>query len=73
MKRREFIAFLSGAAAAWPAIAWGQQGERIRHIGMLLSAMADDAVFQAWVGAFLQGLAKSGWLIGRNVRIDTSS
>ena len=26
---------------------------------------------QAWVGAFLQGLALLGWTIGRNVRIDT--
>ena len=70
LKRREFIALLGGAAA-WPLPAHAQQRERIRHIGMLLSAMADDAVFQAWVSAFLQGLAQSGWIIGRNVRIDT--
>jgi hypothetical protein len=30
---------------------------------------ADDAAFQARVGAFLQGLQQSGWTIGRNVRI----
>src|SRR5213082_1562262 len=70
LKRREFITLLDGAAA-WPLPAHAQPRERIRHIGMLLSAMADDAVFQAWVGAFLQGLAQSGWIIGRNVRIDT--
>ena len=35
------------------------------------AATADDAEFQARVGAFLQGLAQSGWTIGRNVRIDT--
>ena len=71
MRRREFIALLGGAAMTWPLGARAQQGERMRHIGMLLSAMADDAVFQAWVEAFLQGLAQSGWMIGRNVRIDT--
>ncbi len=49
----------------------GQQGERVRRIGILLPAAADDAEFQAWVGAFLQALALSGWTIGRNVRIDT--
>ena len=38
---------------------------------MLLPAAADDADFQARVGAFLQELAQSGWTIGRNVRIDT--
>ena len=43
----------------------------MRRIGVLLPAAADDAEFQAWVGAFLQGLAVLGWTIGRNVRIDT--
>ena len=43
----------------------------MRRIGILLPAAADDAVFQARVGAFLQGLALLGWTIGRNVRIDT--
>ena len=43
----------------------------MRRIGILLPAAADDAEFQARVGAFLQGLALLGWTIGRNVRIDT--
>ena len=43
----------------------------MRRIGVLLPAAADDAEFQARVGAFLQGLALLGWTIGRNVRIDT--
>jgi len=70
MRRRKFILLL-GSAAAWPLPAQAQQPERMRRIGMLLSAMADDPVFQAWVGAFLQGLVQSGWIIGRNVQIDT--
>jgi hypothetical protein len=69
MGRREFIAGL-GSAAAWPLVARAQQGDRVRRIGVLLPATADDAVFQARVGAFLQGLALLGWTIGRNVRID---
>ena len=71
MRRRDFITFLGGAAAAWPLAAWAQQPERMRRIGVLLAATADDAEFQARVGAFLQGLAQSGWSIGQNVRIDT--
>jgi putative ABC transport system substrate-binding protein len=43
----------------------------MRRIGMLLPAAADDPQFQARVAAFYQGLALSGWTIGRNVRIDT--
>jgi len=56
--------------AAWPLSARAQQGERMRRVGVLLPAAADDAEFQAWVGAFLQGLGQLGWTIGRNVRID---
>jgi putative ABC transport system substrate-binding protein len=43
----------------------------MRHVGMLMSGTADDAMSQAWVGAFRQGLAQLGWTDGRNVRIDT--
>src|SRR5713226_9129475 len=70
MRRREFITLLGGAAA-WPLAARAQQGERMRRIGILLPAAADDAEFQTRVGAFQQGLALLGWTIGRNVRIDT--
>jgi ABC-type uncharacterized transport system substrate-binding protein len=70
-RRREFIS-LVGGAAAWPLAARAQQpGERVRRIGVLLPAAADDPEWQARVGAFLQALALLGWTIGRNVRIDT--
>jgi putative ABC transport system substrate-binding protein len=69
MRRREFITLLGGAAA-WPLAARAQQGERVRRIGVLNPAAADDAVFQARLGAFQQELALLGWSIGRNVRID---
>ena len=71
MRRREFLGVLGGAAAAWPLAARAQQRERVRRIGILLPAAADDAEFQARLAAFHQGLALSGWTIGRNVRIDT--
>jgi ABC-type uncharacterized transport system substrate-binding protein len=70
MKRREFITLLGGAAA-WPVAARAQQGERVRRVGVLVPAVADDPEWQARVGAFQQALALSGWTIGRNVRIDT--
>jgi ABC transporter substrate binding protein len=43
----------------------------VRRVGVLLPATPDDARYQTWAGAFLQELAKSGWSVGRNVRIDT--
>ncbi len=71
MRRREFITLLGGAAVAWPLAARGEQAEQMRRIGVLLPASADDSQFPTWIGAFLQALALSGWIIGRNVRIDT--
>src|SRR5437870_11514125 len=71
MKRREFITLLGGAAAAWPLAAGAQQGERMRRVGILLPAAADDAEFQTRLAAFHQALALLGRTIGRNVRIDT--
>jgi putative ABC transport system substrate-binding protein len=72
MKRRQFITLLiGGAAAAWPLAARAQQSDKVRRIGVLLPAAADDLEFQTRVGAFLQGLQELRWTIGRNVRIDT--
>jgi putative ABC transport system substrate-binding protein len=70
MKRREFIALLGGAAA-WPLAAQAQQPERMRRVGMLLTAAADDPESLARVGAFLQALAQLGWTVGRNLRIES--
>src|SRR6516162_9815482 len=69
MKRRAFIAALSGVAA-WPLVARGQQSERMRRIGVLMRGAADDPVGQDRVKAFQQGLQQLGWTDGRNVRID---
>jgi putative ABC transport system substrate-binding protein len=70
VKRREFLALIGGAAAAWPLAARGQQGERVRRIGVLMSLAADDPESQARHAAFLQGLQEWGWTAGRNVQID---
>src|SRR5262245_26513499 len=69
VRRREFMTLLGGAMAPWPLTA-GQQGERMRRIGVLLGANADDMEFQAWVGTFRQSLQELGWIEGRNVQID---
>jgi putative ABC transport system substrate-binding protein len=70
MRRRAFITLFGGAAATWPLAARAQQGEQVRRIGVLMNVAADDPEAPARVGAFSQGLAESGWTIGRNVRID---
>ena len=70
IRRRKFLAALSGGAVAWPLAARAQQREKMRRIGVLVNLPADDPESQARVGAFLQGLQEFGWAIGRNVRIE---
>src|SRR5262249_46707681 len=68
--RRELLAALGGVAA-WPLAARAQQGERMRRIGVLMAATADDPEYQPRMKAFRQGLALLGWTDGRNVQVDT--
>jgi putative tryptophan/tyrosine transport system substrate-binding protein len=70
MRRREFITLLGVGAAAWPLAAGAQPRERLRRIGVLINAAAEDPAAQSRLTAFLQELAQLGWTEGRNVRID---
>src|SRR5262245_62625597 len=70
MGRREFVALLGGAAAAWPLGARAQQSERMRRIGVLFSTRGDDPGRRAQLTAFVQRLSELGWTDGRNVRLD---
>src|SRR6516164_8688630 len=69
MRRRDFITGIVGSAAAWPLAAHAQ-GEHMRRIGVLMNIGANDLEASALVGAFSQGLAEAGLIIGRNARID---
>ncbi|HEX3342216.1 MAG TPA: ABC transporter substrate-binding protein [Pseudolabrys sp.] len=68
MKRREFITLLGGVAAI-PLVAKAQQPQRVRRIGVLMSA-PDDPEGQARIAAFRQGLQKLGWTEGVNLQLD---
>jgi len=69
--RRELLAALGGAAAAWPRGAHAQQPERMRRIGVLMNRAPQNPEGQDRLAAFHQGLQELGWGIGRNVRIET--
>ena len=66
MRRRQFIAFLSGAAVTWPLAARAQQ-PALPVVGYLNSRAPDaDPLL---LSAFHQGLKEAGFVEGRNVAI----
>jgi putative tryptophan/tyrosine transport system substrate-binding protein len=67
MRRREFITLLGGAAA-WPLVAWAQQSDPMRRIGMLMAYPEGDPEGKASVDSFRQQLAKLGWT--HNIQIE---
>ena len=67
MRRREFIALVGGAAAAWPLVARAQQ-TKLPTIGFLGAATPSAA--SQWVAAFVQRLRELGWIENRNVAIE---
>jgi putative ABC transport system substrate-binding protein len=69
MNRREFFTLLGGAAA-WPLAAGAQQGDRVRRIGILLSAAATEVEYQGYLAAFVQEMRRLGWSEGQNLRPD---
>jgi putative tryptophan/tyrosine transport system substrate-binding protein len=69
MRRRQFIAGLS-SAAAWPLVARAQQPTGIRRIGVMLGWSERDPQFRSWFAVFVQELARLGWIEGVNLQIE---
>jgi putative tryptophan/tyrosine transport system substrate-binding protein len=69
VRRREFIALI-GAAAAWPRMAWTQQAQRMRRVGVCMNYAEDTPQSRARLASFLEEMEKLGWTAGRNVQID---
>ena len=65
--RRELLAALGGAAAAWP-LAARAQGAKRPTIGLLGGATASAQT--QWTAAFVQRLRELGWVEGKTVAIE---
>ena len=75
MRRRDFIALVGAAASSWPVSVGAQSGRPAAPqssnpplVGFLNSASPITYRFNA--DAFREGLAKAGFVEGRNVRIE---
>jgi putative ABC transport system substrate-binding protein len=69
MRRREFITLIVGTAASLPRAARAQQTERVRKLGILMSAAENDKGYQSFLATFRDELGRLGW--GEdNIRLD---
>jgi putative ABC transport system substrate-binding protein len=66
--RRELIAALGGAAAAWPLAAQAQQPAKVARIGYL--GLGPASAWSSRVEALRRGLRGLGWVEGRNFAIE---
>jgi putative ABC transport system substrate-binding protein len=66
MRRRDFIKGIAGSATAWPLVARAQQP--IPVIGWLFGVSAEAG--QPQLAAFRKALADTGYVEGRNVKIE---
>src|SRR5262249_46332494 len=66
--RRELLAALGGAVAAWPLAARAQQAGKPPTIGFLGQTTLSGG--SEWVAAFVQRLHELGWNEGRTIAIE---
>src|SRR5262249_19638004 len=70
MKRRDFIAMLGAAAAAWTLAARAQQAKRPVRIGLLPFGSPSNAYDLSLVEAFRSGLRQIGLVENRDIVLD---
>jgi putative ABC transport system substrate-binding protein len=68
VNRREVIAFLGGATAAWPLAARAQQAGKVYRIGFLGSATAAGSAKA--IESLRKGLREFGYVEGTNIGIE---
>lgn len=68
MRRREFLTLAAGVAAFAPLTARAQQGA-MPVVGFLTGR--SEAEFTGSLAAFRQGLQESGYIDGKNVKVET--
>jgi putative ABC transport system substrate-binding protein len=70
MRRREFIALVSGVAVAWPPGVRAQQQRKVWRVGFLAVPLRPAALESSRYGAFARGMRELGYVEGENLVIE---
>jgi putative tryptophan/tyrosine transport system substrate-binding protein len=71
LKRRDFIALVSGAVIVWPLAAHTQQATKTPRVGVLSLGRGDKSdASLATVNAFIAALRELGYTDGQNIALD---
>jgi putative tryptophan/tyrosine transport system substrate-binding protein len=68
MRRRQFVALLGSAAAAWPIAVQAQQPAKVARIGYL--SLGPASASSSRVESLRTGLRDLGWIEGKNIVIE---
>ena len=68
VRRRDFVALLGGAAAAWSLEAHSQYSDEIRVVGLLGGASPEP--YRPFLLEFQRGIGQSGYVEGKNLAIE---
>ena len=69
MKRRDFVALLGCASAAWPRIAHAQPSSKVFRVGFLGIARRDEPLSRTGYDRFFQVLSANGFVEGKNLEV----
>ena len=69
MRRRYFMALISGVATACALPGYAQQPS-MRRVGVLMNLSEADPAAQRLIATFREGLDKLGWVEGANLHVD---
>ena len=72
MRRREFIALVSGVAVAWPLTSHAQQSDKVQRVAFL-GPSRTDPVQVGYYAAFFSQLEKHGFRDGQNIIVEHRS
>ena len=70
MRRRRFLALVTGLAGAWSLEVGAQSTKQIRYVGVLTGLSENDQNMMSYLASLRQGLQDRGWVEGETIHLE---